>query len=97
MKQALAKLDGTTCEGTGSFWKCSKKPKETAATASQPNPVLQAEYMPEIKQAQDTTEKAKAKAEQAALDLFQIYFNLLSIDVKNAWTMMVQGQTASDQ
>jgi hypothetical protein len=47
-KAALAKLDGTTREGTGSSRKSSKKHKETAATASQPDSDLQAEYVSEI-------------------------------------------------
>jgi hypothetical protein len=34
---ALAKLDGTTSKGTGSSRKSSMKPKEAAATASQPD------------------------------------------------------------
>jgi hypothetical protein len=94
-KAALAKLDGTTSEGTGSSRKSSKKPKETAATDSQPDPDLQAEYMSGIKQAH-ATEKAKAKAEQAALDMFQLYANLLSINAKYAWNKIVQEQMASD-
>jgi hypothetical protein len=57
-------------------------PKETAAPASQPDPALQAEYPSEIKQAQDPSEKAKAKVEQADLDMFQLYANLLPIDAK---------------
>ncbi len=48
-KAALAGLYGTTSKGTGSSRRSSKKPKETAATASQPDPVLQAEYLSEIK------------------------------------------------
>jgi hypothetical protein len=36
-----------------------------------------------IKQAkEEDAEKAKAKAEQAALNMFQLYANLLSIDAK---------------
>jgi hypothetical protein len=54
LKQAkahLAKLDGTTSKGTESSKKSTKKPKETTATAFQPDPALQAEYMSDIKQA----------------------------------------------
>jgi hypothetical protein len=50
-KAALAKLDGTTSEGTGLSRKSSEKPKETAAAASQADPALQAEYLSDIKQA----------------------------------------------
>ncbi len=89
-KAALGELDGTTSKGTGSSWKSSKKPKETATTASQLDPDLRAEYLLEIKQAQDATEKAKAKAEQAALDIFQFYTNLLSINAKFAWNKIIQ-------
>jgi hypothetical protein len=44
-KAALAKLDGILSKGTGSSRKSSKKPNETAATATagQPDPDLQAE------------------------------------------------------
>ncbi len=48
-KAALAKLDGTASNRTGSSSKSSKKPKEAATTASQPDPTLQAEYLSEIK------------------------------------------------
>ncbi len=89
---AIAKLDGTPSKGTWSSRKSSKKHKKTAATASQPDPDLWAEYIPGIKQAQDATEKAKAKAEQAALDMFQLYANLLSIKAKYAWNKIVQEQ-----
>ncbi len=84
-RAALAKLDGTTSNETWSSRKSSKKPKETAATASQPDPTLWAEYLFEIKQAQDATEKAKTKAEQAVSDMFQLYANLLSINAKYSW------------
>ncbi len=70
-KAHLAKLDGTTSEVAGSSKKSTKKPKETAAAASPADPALQAEYMSDIKQAQEATQKAKAKGEQAAEDMFQ--------------------------
>ncbi len=60
-KAHLAELDGTTSEGTGSSKQSTKKPKETAAAASQADPALQADYMSDIKQAQEAAEKAKAK------------------------------------
>jgi hypothetical protein len=34
-------------------------------------------------------EKAKAKGEQAATDLFQLYANLLSINTKYSWKKIV--------
>jgi hypothetical protein len=79
---ALAMLDRTTSKGTGSSRKASKKPKETAVTASQPDPDLQAEYVSDIKQAKEAAEKAKAKAELAATDMFQLNASLLFIDAK---------------
>jgi hypothetical protein len=48
-KAHLAKLDGTTSKGTGSFKKSTNKPKETAAAASKAEPALQAEYVSDIK------------------------------------------------
>jgi hypothetical protein len=73
VKQAeahLAKLDGTTSKVTGSTKKPTNKPKETTVAASPADPALQAEYVSEIKQAQDAAEKGKAKGEQAAVDMF---------------------------
>jgi hypothetical protein len=93
----LAKLDGTTSKGTGSSKKSTKKPNEIATAASQADPFLRAEYVSDIKQAQDATKKANAKGEQAAGDMFQIYANLpLSINPKYTWNKIVQEQTASD-
>ncbi len=42
VKAALAEFDGTSSDGTGSSRKFSKKHKETAAAASEPDPTLQA-------------------------------------------------------
>jgi hypothetical protein len=50
-KATLAELDGTTSKGTGSSEKPSKKHKEAAATASHPDPNLQAEYQSDLKKA----------------------------------------------
>jgi hypothetical protein len=71
-KASLAKLDGTTSKGTGSSEKPSKKHKDATATAGQPNLDLQAEYQSDLKKAKDTAEKAKAKAELAAQEMFQL-------------------------
>jgi hypothetical protein len=57
-KAALAKLDGTTSNETVSSKKYSKRHKETTATVNQPDPDMQAEYVSDIKQAQEATEKA---------------------------------------
>jgi hypothetical protein len=92
---ALAKLDGTTSKGTGSSRKSIKKPKEAAATANQPDPDLQAEYVSDIKKVKEATEKTKAKGEPAAQKMFQLYTNLLSIDTKYAWNKIIYKQTQS--
>jgi hypothetical protein len=57
---------------TGFSNKSTKKPKETAAVASLADPALGAEHVSDIKQAQEATEKAKAKGEQADMDMFQL-------------------------
>ncbi len=85
-KAHLAKLDGTTSNVTGYSKKSTKTPKETAAAASPADLALQAEYMSDIKQAQEAADKANAKGEQAAVVMFQLYANLLSINAKYAWT-----------
>jgi hypothetical protein len=69
-KATLAKLDGTTSKGTGSSKKPFKKHKEAAATASQPDPNLQAEYHLDLKKAKEAAEKAKVKMELAAQEIF---------------------------
>ena len=51
----------------------------TTAEASPADPTLQADVMSEIKQAQEATDKVKAKREQAAADMFQLYANLLFV------------------
>jgi hypothetical protein len=99
MKQAkatLAELDRTTNKGTGSSKKPSKKHKEAAATAGQPDPNLQAECMSDLKKAKEATEKAKAKVELAAQDMFQLNANVLSVDAKYAWNKIVHEKTQSD-
>ncbi len=65
-KTHLAKPDGTTSKVTGASKKSTKKPNKTAAVASPADPSLQAEYVSDIKQAQEAAEKAKAKGEQDA-------------------------------
>ncbi len=95
-KATLVKLDGTTCKGTGSSKKSFKKLKGAAATAGQPDPDLQAEYVSDIMKAKEAAEKAKAKAELAAMDMFQLYANLVSLDAKYAWNKIVHDQTQSN-
>ncbi len=57
-KAHLVKLDGSTSEGTGSSKKSTKKPNKIATAASQADSALQAIYISDIKQAQQTAEKA---------------------------------------
>jgi hypothetical protein len=52
--------------------------------------------MSKIKQAQEAADKAKAKGEQAAADMFKLYANLLSVSAKYAWNKIVHEQTASN-
>jgi hypothetical protein len=49
-----------------------------------------------IKKANATALEFKAKADQAAADIFQLHANLLSMDAKYAWNKIVTKQTASD-
>jgi hypothetical protein len=50
----------------------------------------------EIKQAQEAADKSKAKGEQAAADMFQLYVNLLSVYTMYIWNTVINKQTASD-
>jgi hypothetical protein len=95
-KATLAKLDGTTRKGIGSSKKPSKKHKEAAATASQPNPNLQDKYLFNLEKAKEAAKKAKAKTELAAQEIFQLYANLLPVDAKYALNKIVHKQTQSN-
>ncbi len=81
-KATLAKIDGAINKGTGSSKKPSKKHKEAAATAGQPDHDLQAMYQLDVEKAREATEEAKVKVEHAAQEMFQLYANLLSFDDK---------------
>jgi hypothetical protein len=50
----------------------------------------------DIKQAQEAADKAKAKGEQAAMDMFRLYANQLLINAKYTWNKIVHKQRASD-
>jgi hypothetical protein len=52
------------------------------ATADTPDPDLQAMHQLDLKKAREAAEKAKAKAELAAQDMFQFCANLLSVHAK---------------
>jgi hypothetical protein len=97
VKAQLAELDRSTNRGAGTSKKSTKqKFNVTTAEASQADPALQAEPMSDIKQAQEAADKAKAKGEQAAADMFKLYTKLLSVHAKYAWNKIVHKQTASD-
>jgi hypothetical protein len=95
-KAQLAKLDDSTNGEAGPPKKSTKKSNVTTAEASQADPALQAELVSEIKQAQEATDKAKAKGQQASGDMFQLYTNLLSVNAKYAWNKIIHERTASD-
>jgi hypothetical protein len=50
----------------------------------------------DLKKAKEATEKAKAKAELAAQEIFQLYASLLSVDPKEAWNNIIHEQTQSN-
>jgi hypothetical protein len=67
----------------------------TTAEASPSDAALQADIVSK-KHAQEATDKAKGKGEQAAAGIFQLYVNLLSVDTKEVWNKIVHKQIASD-
>jgi hypothetical protein len=97
-KAQLAVLDRSTDGEAGTSKKSTKqKFNATTAEASQADPALQAKPVSDIRQAQEATDKAKAKAkgEQAAVDMFQLYTKLLSVYAKYTWSKIIHKQTAS--
>jgi hypothetical protein len=79
-KAQLAELDDPIIGEAGTSRKSNKKSNVTCSEVSPADPALQADLISEIKQAQEATDKAKAKREQAAMDVFQLYVNLLSVN-----------------
>ncbi len=69
-KAQLAELDDPTDGEAGTSKKSTKKSNVTTVDASQTDPALQAKLLSEIKQAQEATDKDKAKGEQASADMF---------------------------
>jgi hypothetical protein len=49
--------------------------------------------MSDLEKAKEATEKVKAKGELAAMDMFQLNANLLSVDAKYPWNKIVHKQT----
>ncbi len=68
-KAQLAKLDDSTDGEVGPTKKSTKKSNVTSAEASPTDPAMQAELVSEIK-AQEAADKAKAKGDQAAVEMF---------------------------
>jgi hypothetical protein len=69
-KAQLAKLDDSTNGEAGTSRKFNKKSNVATAKASPADKAMQADLMTEIKQAQEAADKAKAKGDQAATDMF---------------------------
>jgi hypothetical protein len=79
-KAQLAELDDSTGKEARTSVKSIKKSNATTAEASPADPALLADIISEVKQAQEGADKTKAKGEQAAADMFQLYANLLSVN-----------------
>ncbi len=94
-KAHLAELDKSTSGEVGTSTK-SKKAQEAAAANNQVAPALQAEIEAELSSAQEATAEAKGRADRAFSDMFQLYVNLLSVDVNFAWNNIVHKQTVLD-
>jgi hypothetical protein len=76
--------------------KASQKNKEGVASSDAPAPDLCKEYKALYKKAVLTKKTAKSQKEAAATKMFQFYVNLLSLDAKYVWNMMVREQTEAD-
>jgi hypothetical protein len=88
-KAQLTKLDDCTNGEAETSRSSTKKSNLTTTEASPTDSALQAELVSEIKQAQEVADKAKAKGEQAAVDMFQLNVHLLSVNAKRAWKEIV--------
>jgi len=74
-----------------------KAPKETVAKADDNrSATLHAKTKAELKQAVKAAEKPTTQCDKAAVDMFQLYTNLLSIDPRYAWNKIIQEQTEAD-
>jgi hypothetical protein len=82
---------------TGTSRKPNKNSKETMVEASEESSAtLHAAIKAELKQALGATEKAMTKRDKAAVNMFQLYTDLLSIDARYVWNKIVQEQTNAD-
>ncbi len=72
-------------------------PKETTAGADDDSSAtLHAKTKAELKQAALAAKEAADLRDKAAADMFQLYANLLSVDVRYAWNKIVQEQTKAN-
>jgi hypothetical protein len=76
--------------------KASQKTKEGMAPSYTPAPDLCKEYKVIYKKAILAKETNKNQKDAAATKMFQFYTNLLSLDVKYAWSKIVREQTEAD-
>jgi hypothetical protein len=96
VKAQLAKLDDSTGREARSSRKSNMKSNVATAVACPADPAPQADILSEITQAQEAADKANAKEEQAAANMFQFYVNLLSVNAKYVWNKISHKQTASN-
>jgi hypothetical protein len=74
-----------------------KDPKETTVEASnESSGALRATIKAELKQALEAVGEATTKRNKAAEDMFKLYANLLSVDVRYAWNKIVHEQTEAN-
>jgi hypothetical protein len=72
-------------------------PKETMVEADDvSSATLHAETKAELKQAALAAVEAMTQRDKAAVDMFQLYANLLSVDARYAWNKIIQDQTKAD-
>ena len=92
LKEA-SETSAKTSGQTGTSRKSNKNSKETTVEASkESSTTLCAAIKAELKQALEAAEEATTKRDKAAEDMFQLYANLLSVDVRYAWNKIVQEQ-----
>jgi hypothetical protein len=72
-------------------------PKETTVeAANESSAALRAETKADLKVALEAVAEAATQRDKAAADMFQLYANLLSVNVRYAWNKIVQEQTEAD-
>ncbi len=74
-----------------------KDPKETTVEAEDKSSItLRAETKADLKIALEAVAEATTQRDKAAADMFQLYANLLSVNVRYAWNKIIQEQTKAD-